>query len=249
MKERVNMTINENEIRHHFDEKSGEFYFSIIDVIDSLGLSTDPRNYWKVLKNRLNKRDNKLVTECNQLKMKASDGKYYLTDVANSHIMLKIIELTSPSKVATFEEFFNRVEEESSTKNEGGISNQEKLSTVFFNDGEIEVDMYKEENHLFIKAMLAGVGPQDIFIGVDCKILTIKVNCVRQPASLDQGVNNGNEENYNYEELFWGKFSRIISLPYEVDIDRVEANSSYGMLTIKLSILDKSRTKIIKVES
>ena len=239
MKERVNMTIKENEIRHHFDDKSGEFYFSIIDVIDSLGLSTDPRNYWKVLKNRLNKRDNKLVTECNQLKMKASDGKYYLTDVANSHTMLQIIELTSPSKVATFEEFFNRVEEESSTKNEGVNSRQEKLSTVFFNDGEIEVDMYKEENYLFIKAMLAGVSPQDIFIGVDCKILTIKVNRVKQ--------NNGNEENYNYQELFWGKFSRIISLPYEVDIDRVEANSSYGMLTIKLSILDKSRTKIIKV--
>src|SRR3989338_7101248 len=79
----ITTTIKDDAIRHHFDEKSGKWYFSVVDVIAIITKSSDPRNYWKVLKNRLKKAQNKLVTECNQLKMLASDGKYYLTDVAD----------------------------------------------------------------------------------------------------------------------------------------------------------------------
>jgi len=230
----------ENSIRHHFEEKSGEFYFSIVDVIDNLDLSTDPRNYWKVLKNRLKKARPELVTECNQLKMISNDGKYYLTDVANTNTMLQIIELVAPEKVATFGEILDKIEKESVSQN-GDIRNEEeKLSPVLFEEGEIQVDMYQKEGCVFVRAMLAGVAPEDIFISVSCKILTLRVSRL-------QKSEDGDKE-FNLQELYWGKFSRVISLPFEVDIDRVEANSNHGLLSIKLSILDKTRTKIIKVK-
>jgi len=233
-------TTKEINIRHHFDDNSGEFYFSIVDVIDNLELSTDPRNYWKVLKNRLKKGHNELVTECNQLKMKASDGKYYLTDVATSHIILQIIQIIAPVKVVTFERFFNHIE----IKSVGGIKSldiDKELSTSFFEEEkEIPVDVYQKENYIFVTAMLAGIEPEDIFVSTNCKTLTIKIN--------RQGLNNLSSENYLYQELCWGKFSRTVSLPCEIDLDKIDTTFTHGLLIIKLFILDKTRTKIIKVK-
>ncbi len=73
-------------IRKSWDEKEEKWYFSVVDVVGVLSDSQDPRNYWKVLKSRLNEEGSELVTKCNQLKMEASDGKYYLTDVADKHL-------------------------------------------------------------------------------------------------------------------------------------------------------------------
>jgi len=234
------LTINKKAIRHQFDMNRGEFYFSIIDTIQALDLSTDPRNYWKVLKNRLKKGNNKLVTECNQLKMPSCDGKFYLTDVATHGTLLQIIELIAPEKVTTFGEFFTNIERKNDNNLDKVYNQEEKLSTASYEEGEIQVDLYQEENYLFVKAMLAGVNPEDIFISLNSKVLTLRINRIK--------TNNLQKEMYDHQELIYGKFSRIIELPYEVDIDRVEANSSYGLLSIKLSILDKTRTKIIKVK-
>ena len=81
------LTIFENNnIRRVYDEKSEKWYFSVVDIIAVLINQKDfqlARNYWKVLKNRLKKEDNQSVTKCNQLKMLADDGKYYLTDTAD----------------------------------------------------------------------------------------------------------------------------------------------------------------------
>ena len=73
-------------IRRHFDEKTETWYFSVIDVVRALLQQSDyqaARNYWKVLKNRLNKEGGETVTNCNQLKLEAEDGKLRLTDVAS----------------------------------------------------------------------------------------------------------------------------------------------------------------------
>lgn len=61
-----------------------QWYFSVTDVIGVLADSTDPRNYWKVLKHRLIEEGSEVVTNCNQLKLPAADGKYYETDCATS---------------------------------------------------------------------------------------------------------------------------------------------------------------------
>ena len=64
-------------IRSVWDDKDEKWYFSIVDVVGVLTESPNPNNYWKVLKHRLVKEGSELVTDCNQLKMQSSDGKYY----------------------------------------------------------------------------------------------------------------------------------------------------------------------------
>ncbi|MBQ3618415.1 MAG: hypothetical protein II939_09685 [Bacteroidales bacterium] len=88
-------------IRFEWDEKQEKYWFSVIDVVAVL---TDndyqtARKYWKVLKGRLIKEGYELVTNCYQLKMLASDGKKYKTDVADIEQMLRIIQ-SIPSKKA-----------------------------------------------------------------------------------------------------------------------------------------------------
>jgi hypothetical protein len=66
------------EIRRHFDEQTGTWWFSVVDIIRVLTQQPDykaTQNYWKVLKHRLSKEGSQLVTKCNQLKMTAADGK------------------------------------------------------------------------------------------------------------------------------------------------------------------------------
>ena len=85
-------------IRRHWDEKAERWYFSVVDVVAVLSQSVDPRNYWKVLKNRLKSEGSEVVTKCNQLKMRAADGKFYLTDVADTEVMLRLIQsIPSPN--------------------------------------------------------------------------------------------------------------------------------------------------------
>ena len=72
-------------IRTAWDEEKEEWYFSVVDVIRVLTESSNPNNYWKVLKKRLKEDGNESFTNCNQLKLRSSkDGKRYSTDVANT---------------------------------------------------------------------------------------------------------------------------------------------------------------------
>ena len=86
-------------IRVAWDDEKEKYFFSVVDVIGVLTESTDERTYWKVLKNRLLKEGNETVTNCNQLKLPASDGKMRLTDVADLEGILRIVQ-SVPSKKA-----------------------------------------------------------------------------------------------------------------------------------------------------
>ena len=82
----------EREIRRIYDEKTQTWFFSVVDIIQVLTQQPNyktAQNYWKVLKHRLNKEGSQLVTNCNQLKLPAADGKNYLTDVANVETLLR----------------------------------------------------------------------------------------------------------------------------------------------------------------
>ena len=84
-----------HEIRRLYDEETDMWWFSVVDIIQVL---TDQpnyqlaRNYWKVLKIRLRKEGSQTVTNCNQLKMLAEDGKQRLTDVANAETLLRLVQ-------------------------------------------------------------------------------------------------------------------------------------------------------------
>ena len=92
----------EREIRALWDEQREEWYFSIVDVIAVLTESANPRKYWSVLKTRLKKEGSELATNCSQLKMKSSDGKYYKTDVADTQQLLRLIQSVPSPKAEPF---------------------------------------------------------------------------------------------------------------------------------------------------
>lgn len=95
----INKIFNNETIRTVWDKEDEKYYISVVDIVRVLSESDNPRNYWKVLKYRLKKEGNELVTNCNQLKLKSSDGKYYNTDVVDIEGMFRIIE-SIPSKNA-----------------------------------------------------------------------------------------------------------------------------------------------------
>ena len=91
------------QIRTAWDEEKEEWYFSVVDVVAVLTDSPNPNNYWKVLKKRLKDEGNQSVTSCNQLKLKShKDGKRYLTDVANTEQLLRIIQSIPSPKAEPF---------------------------------------------------------------------------------------------------------------------------------------------------
>ena len=91
------------EIRTAWDGEKEEWYFSVVDVVAVLTDSPNPNNYWKVLKKRLKDEGNQSVTFCNQLKLKSpKDGKRYLTDVATTEQLLRIIQSIPSPKAAPF---------------------------------------------------------------------------------------------------------------------------------------------------
>ena len=95
----INKIFNNETIRTVWDKDEEKYYISVVDIVGVLSESPNPRNYWKVLKHRLKQEGNESVTNCNQLKLKSSDGKYYNTDVCDIEGMFRIIE-SIPSKNA-----------------------------------------------------------------------------------------------------------------------------------------------------
>ena len=91
----------DKQIRTLWDPAKEEWYFSVVDIVSVLTDSIDyqtARNYWKVLKNRLKAEGNETVTNCNQLKMIAADGKNRLTDVLDTKGVLRLVQsIPSPN--------------------------------------------------------------------------------------------------------------------------------------------------------
>ena len=93
---------NDKEVRAAWDDCTNRWLFSIVDVIAVLTESKNPRNYWKVIKHRLVKNGNELVTRCNQLKLVASDGKRYLTDCLPQNEMISLVEVVPSQHAIAF---------------------------------------------------------------------------------------------------------------------------------------------------
>ena len=102
-------------VRSSWDAETETWYYSIVDVVGILTDQPDTRhasNYWKVLKNRLAKEGYELVTNCNQLKMPAEDGKMRLTDVADANGILRIIQSIPSPKAEPFKQWLAEVGKE-----------------------------------------------------------------------------------------------------------------------------------------
>ncbi len=96
-------------IRTIWDDKAELWYFSVVDVIAILTESSNPRHYWTVLKGRLKKEGNQSVTNCEQLKFQAADGKYYLQDAATAEQLLRLVQSIPSKKAEPFKLWLARV--------------------------------------------------------------------------------------------------------------------------------------------
>ena len=108
-------------------------------------------------------------------------------------------------------------------------------------DGELPVDMYHTSEKIVIRALIAGVNPENLDIAITRDMVTIRGH--------REEDREAPEEDYYHHELYWGGFSRTILLPEEVIIDEAEAKEKHGMLTIVLPKLDKARSARLKVKS
>jgi hypothetical protein len=97
------------QVRSIWEAERELWFFSIVDVIGVLTDSPNPRKYWSVLKTRLKKEGSELTTNCSQLKLKAADGKHYLTDVADTEQLLRLVQSIPSPKAEPFKQWLARV--------------------------------------------------------------------------------------------------------------------------------------------
>lgn len=108
-------------------------------------------------------------------------------------------------------------------------------------EAELTVDVYQTPRDIIIQTMTAGVRPEDIELEIARDVIVIK--------GKRENEQNIDDENYFLKELYWGKFSRTISLPQEVEPEYVEATEKHGLLTIKIQKVDKEKKSKVKVKS
>lgn len=99
-------------IRTIWDDEQEKWYFSIVDVIEVLTESPNARKYWSVLKTRLKKEGSELATNCSQLKMQSSDGKFYKTDVTDTEQLFRLIQSIPSPKAEPFKLWLAKIANE-----------------------------------------------------------------------------------------------------------------------------------------
>ena len=134
--------------------------------------------------------------------------------------------------LAVQEQPYQQEEEDTWEPAAGGGSSQ---------DGELPVDMYQTDDAIVIRALVAGVSPNDLEISITRDMVTIR--------GIREELQETHDDNYYHRELFWGSFSRTLVLPEEVAIDEAEAQEKHGLLEIKLPKLDKHRSTQLRVKS
>ncbi len=107
-------------------------------------------------------------------------------------------------------------------------------------EGQLTVDVYQTDEEIVIQSAIAGVEPEDLDIALENDVVTIKGNRERPPEK--------EERNYFYQECYWGRFSKEIILPAEVDNLRVQASMKKGILTIRIPKIEKEKKRKIAVE-
>jgi HSP20 family protein len=108
-------------------------------------------------------------------------------------------------------------------------------------EGELTVDVYQNSDTIFVKAMIAGVRPEDLDINISRDMVTIRGKREEERVS--------SSDDYFIRELYWGSFSRSVTLPEEIDVDESEAIEKHGLLILRLPKLDKKRQSKLKVKT
>ena len=123
------------------------------------------------------------------------------------------------------------------------VSSGSSVTTVIEEEeaGELAIDVYQTPSHIVIKAMIAGVRPEDLDVSITRDMVTIRGKRERHT--------EGTAGDFFFQELYWGSFARRVVLPQEVEIEEAEATEKHGLLIIRLPKLDKGRQAKLKVKS
>jgi HSP20 family protein len=119
--------------------------------------------------------------------------------------------------------------------------NNDQLEVVEDDEGQLTLDMWQTQNEIVVQAMVAGVKPDDLDVDITNDMVTIRGK--REKNRQASG------DDYIYQELFWGAFSRSILLPQEVDSDEAVATMKGGLLTVKIPKMDKNKISKVKVKN
>jgi HSP20 family protein len=122
-------------------------------------------------------------------------------------------------------------------KNQGEENNLSLLEAE--GEGQLTIDVYQTEDDIIVESTVAGVDADDIDIDITSESVTIHGERKRESEI--------SEDSYLYQECYWGKFSRSIILPQEIDPDKAKADFKNGVLHIKLPKIAKGRTRKLKV--
>lgn len=121
------------------------------------------------------------------------------------------------------------------------IHDEKKLELEDESDAELTIDLYQTQSEIIIQTMVAGVQPDNLAITITRDMVVI-----RGKREENQSVST---EDYFTQELYWGSFSRTISLPEEVDPEEAEAIEKHGLLIIRLPKINKNKETKLKVKS
>ncbi len=107
-------------------------------------------------------------------------------------------------------------------------------------EGALNIDMYQTKDNVIIKSTIAGVRPDDIDITVANDMVTIKGSRTREEKIT--------QDDYFYQECYWGSFSRSVIVPVDIDSENIEADLKDGILTVIVPKAAKAKTKKVKVK-
>jgi len=176
--------------------------------------------------------DTAVIQSVSQIQEQAPAEELYADDdaVEEQEIVIEEEEAEEPEQPL---EKAPRQQSEGSTK-EG---NEEWLNDF---EGQLNIDMYQTKDNVIIKSTIAGVRPEDIDITVANDMVTVK-GSRRKDESVPQ-------DDYFYQECYWGNFSRSVIIPVDIESEEIEADLKDGILTVIIPKAAKAKTKKVKVK-
>jgi len=118
--------------------------------------------------------------------------------------------------------------------------NEQWMKAEEAEDGQLAIDVYQDDDYIVIKSIVGGVRPEDLDLTVTSDMVTIKGSRTKNEEVA--------EDNYYYQECFWGSFSRSVILPCDIKTEQVEASMKNGILTIKMPKVEKNSSTKIEVK-
>ncbi len=153
-------------------------------------------------------------------------------------------DATAPAEVAVAAEAGNETTPVATTQEPEAQENTPEQQETWMEEaqeGQLTIDVYQTDKDIVIKSTVAGVSPDELDIAITNDMVTI-----RGRRDRDEEVA---QDQYFYQECYWGSFSRSVILPADVASDKAEATMRHGILTIRLPKVEKEQTKKIKVRA